>query len=145
MTTADLRRTLHASLDRRVRPEDLLTPIAQLIADQLSPADRQRLLKAQRQARGAASFHWSSMPADFRRPAAPNLQVAGALFAAPLPPTDEPGVVAQLGQYLGQASAEIHKRVGESDFRRDRLNRDARAAAGLDLSRRRLWQVVGVG
>ncbi|PTA66418.1 hypothetical protein [Deinococcus arcticus] len=136
MTTPDLRRTLHASLDRRVRPEDLLTPITQLMADQLSPADRQRLLKAQRQARGAASSHWSSMPADFRRPAAPNLQVAGALFAAPLPPTDEPGVVAQLGQYLGQASAEIHKQVGESDFQRDRLNRDARAAAGLDLSRR---------
>ena len=49
MTTAELLITLHASLDRRVRPEDLLAPLGQLLGDRLTPADVRRFQKAQQQ------------------------------------------------------------------------------------------------
>lgn len=134
---ADLLQDLHASLDRRVRPEDLLLPIDQLLADRLTEPDRRRLTEARTQSRWANPFGWSSMTDDFRRPEgmARQLSVAGTLFGAPLPDLHTVND-AHLGQYIEQAEAEIGKQVGESDFLRDRLNREARQQAGLDLSKR---------
>lgn len=134
--TADPLRTLYVSLDRRIRPEDLLSPITQLIGAQLTSAERRSLTGAQAQVNRFHPSGWSSMSTDFRRPEdlSRPLQVAQTLFGAPLP--TDPRNITQIGTYLLQAEAEIGKRVGHSDFLRDRLNRDARGQAGLDLSKR---------
>lgn len=134
--TATLLHTLHASLDRRIRPEDLLAPLEQLLGDRLSPTERHQLQQARVQARHFNPFGWSSMAGDFHRPGAPDLRVAGLLFCATLPAEADRTNVAQLGQYLEAAEAEIGKQPGHSDFLRDRLNRTARQTAGLELSRR---------
>lgn len=134
--TATLLHTLHASLDRRIRPEDLLASLEQLLGDRLSPNERRQFQQARVQANQFNPFGWSSMSGDFHRPDAPDLQVAGRLFVTPLPPVAERTNVTRLGQYLEAAGAEIGKQSGHNDFLRDRLNQAARQTAGLELSRR---------
>lgn len=134
--TATLLHTLHASLDRRIRPEDLLAALEQLLGARLSPNERRQFQQARVQANQFNPFGWSSRSRDFHRPGALDLQVAGQLFITPLPPMAERTNVARLGQYLEAAGAEIGKRSGHNDFLRDRLNQAARHAAGLELSRR---------
>ncbi|MFC4637702.1 hypothetical protein [Deinococcus hohokamensis] len=135
--TADLLKQLHTSLDRRMRPEDLLHPIEHLLGDLITEPERRRLVQARTLSNWANPFGWSSMTGDFQRPEgmARQLSVASTLFRAPLP---DPHTVndAHIGRYLQQAEEEIGKRVGESDFLRDRLNREARQQAGLELSKR---------
>ncbi|MFD1734253.1 hypothetical protein ACFSC4_29305 [Deinococcus malanensis] len=85
--TADLLKDLHTSLDRRMRPEDLLRPIEHLLGDLITDPERRRLFQARTLSKWANPFGWSSMTEDFHRPEgmARQLSVAGALFSAPSP------------------------------------------------------------
>lgn len=120
---------LFATLDQRVRPEDVAEIIKGILP--LSPSEKQTLNKA-----SSGANHWSPMATDFARPSsmASQLAVAKALFAAhaDFEPTD----MVALEAYLAEAEAEIGKRVGASDFKRDRLSREQRAAMGMDISKR---------
>ena len=77
---------------------------------------------------------------EFAEPVGLQRQVARAeqIFtsAFPLRPDqcDDPAVVES---FIRQISPEIRKTFGGSDFKTDRLPREARQAAGLDISRRR--------
>jgi hypothetical protein len=140
--------SLHATFDQRDTPET----VAELISRAL-PAHLANQLRAPIQARIATSvrraFGWSSMPTVFRAPHARIVQFAKArelveiFLQAPLPEGDDPEVVEQL---LTELNALIGKRSGEASFRDDRLNRQARADFGLQLSRRRydkLFRLIG--
>jgi hypothetical protein len=80
------------------------------------------------------------MAQEFRRPVGAVKQVGKAqeLFATAYPLTpdqcDDPAAVEAFVRHVG---AEIRKGFGANDFKGDRLNREQRAAAGLDHSRRR--------
>jgi hypothetical protein len=122
-------RLLFDTLDRRMRPED----VARLIRDvlPLNPGERKLLAKA-----ASNAGTWSSMSDDFARPStmATQLAVAKSLFAA-VPPADPADMVA-VAAFLEAAEEEIGKRVGASDFKRDRLSRAQRTAVGVGISKR---------
>jgi hypothetical protein len=128
---------LFESLDRRRRPED----IAELILGELDDLDRNDLRTLQRVAAGSLRRGWkgygyTSMAEDFRRPVGMDRQlvVAETLFHAGDVPSDLD--TEGIRSYLERAEATIAKRVGRSDFLKDRLDRSARLAEGLDLSKR---------
>jgi len=129
---------LYASLDRRVRPEDLIGPIQRLLAEHLMGEDLKLLFELQaivRQPKTAGSS-WSSMADEFRRPVGMDRQlgVAAVLFAAaPVTATQDPE---HITSYLIEAEEEIGKVTGRSDFMADRLNRAARVEIGLTLNHR---------
>ena len=130
-----LLRTLHRSLDERHTPEDVAIVVRKLLAT----GGAAEPLAAAKTALDSVGRGWanSSMLRDFHRPSdfAGQFDVAGALFAA-LPPGDAADIAA-VEAYLERIAGEIGKTLGQSDFLHDRLNRDARASAGLGhLSRR---------
>ncbi len=65
---------------------------------------------------------------------ASQLAVARALFATPA--AIDPADMGAVERYLHLAELEIGKRVGASDFKRDRLSREQRAERGMDISKR---------
>lgn len=133
-------KTLHASLDRRFRPEEVADLVGALLGPTLSREERDTLELA---ARGSAlrTGLGSSMSADFARPVGMQRQLVGARYLLPdlAPPSDasadDPDAMLA---FLTAASSTIHKTVGRSDFTSDRLDRARRTAAGLGtLSKRR--------
>ena len=83
---------------------------------------------------------WSSMTADFARPAsmASQMSITHCLFAtsADLDPSD----MSAMADYLCRAEREIDKEFGANDFLKDRLSRSGRAAKGMDISKRQYNQ-----
>ncbi|WP_336214163.1 hypothetical protein [Nonomuraea sp. LPB2021202275-12-8] len=126
---------LHASLDRRYRPEDVADLVLRAMAGRLTRRERVVLERAARHsARRQESF--SSMPADFAQPVGGARQVAAAnrLFEQDLPvDADDPAALLEFAAGTGEA---IRWTPERADFLRDRLNREAREAAGLELSKR---------
>lgn len=124
---------LHYSLARRLQPEDVAQLILQGMGDSLSPAELKVLRKATVQA-----SRTSSMPLDFWKPATIERQakVAAALIPAVAPhPADAPPET--LLGYVGELGQAIARRLGDTDFKQHRLNREARRRAGLgDMSKR---------
>ncbi len=132
-------RELHASLDRRVRPEDVAQLVLDSFAD-LYTTDERRTIGTV--AGGALRHHavpFTSMAQDFARPVgfASQLAVARALFdtvpPVPVSADSDPDAVRA---FVAAAGHTIGKAFGASDFKADRLNRAARDEIGLDLSKR---------
>lgn len=144
MTNPSVLDQMHDSLDSRLRPEDIVA----LIADsgiEFTPSER-RLLDRAKKAR--APWWYSSMSADFARPVDASRQLAtlvrlfdhNAQTYAGTGVAGDPNalrVLAHLaGQPLGWAPA--------VDFK-SRSNREGRAAAGIELSKRqfnRAWRFL---
>ncbi|MEU4092600.1 hypothetical protein [Streptomyces sp. NPDC026673] len=136
-------RELHASLDRRKRPEDIAHLALRLLdGGGRRPARRTRhaLEKA---ARGSLRTLWhgyTSMLEDFARPVGAQRQLAR--FAELFPGLPEPTAAAgddpaQVEAAIRAAGEQIAKRFGASDFLADRLDRAGRAEAGLgEMSKR---------
>lgn len=139
---------LFATLKQRKRPEDVAQIALEQLQGKLKPSEEKTLLRA---AKGSLKRHvlgYTSMAQQFARPIGAQRQVSKAqeLFKAAylltLEQCDNPQDVERLAEQL---SREIHKAAGRSDFAHDRLNGEARRAAGLELSRRRynkLWRVL---
>jgi hypothetical protein len=124
---------LFQTLGRRARPEDVAGLIRHGMADRLSDAEKKLLARAARRAWWA-----SSMPEHFWTPAGMERQarVAATLIPAVAAPEDTSQPDAML-DYVNQLGGAVGGRVGSLDFRHDRLNREARRAAGLGhLSKR---------
>lgn len=131
---------LHASLARRLRPEDVAELIRQELGDALSRSEARILDQAARGSHNRNAWGYSSMSTEFLRPVGLRNQVhtARELFptiAAPIDAECElPGV---LTPYIAATSQTIARSPGESNFKEHRLNRARRAATGLgELSKR---------
>lgn len=130
---------LFTSLDRRRRPEDIAQLVSDVLGDRLTWAESRTLKRAARGALQHVAGWFTSMSEDFLRPIGMERQraVAAQLFTATLPLAEsacsDPDAIRE---YLTAAEREIGKNFSRSDFKADRLNRDARAAIGLDISRR---------
>jgi hypothetical protein len=136
---ADPLRELFESLDRRRRPEDVAQLVGDVLADRLSPKEERILKRASRGALAHFADWFSSMSDDFARPMGMERQcsVAAKLFTeTPACPPEKCGDPAAVREYLTVAEREIAKEFGRNDFKYDRLNREAREAAGLDISKR---------
>ena len=126
-----LLRELHQSLDERWRPEDVAKKIRGLL--DVTPTERCTLAKAVKVGRENL---WSSMSADFHRPQdmSRQLAVAGQLFGAKV--EFAPDDVQKIEEWIKQIEASIGKEFGHNDFKYDRLPKEERKKAGIEISRR---------
>lgn len=139
-------RELFDSLQRRPRPEDVAEMIYTGFGDRLTSPELRILDRAVRGSLRRAAHQFTSMMQDFHRPTVPARQSmrGDALFGGTYLKHDpsssirsileDPKVFLAKLQYF---SHQIRKTVGASDFKKDRLNDQARLDAGLDISRRR--------
>ncbi|MFG1822651.1 hypothetical protein ACGFIJ_09230 [Microbispora bryophytorum] len=126
---------LHGSLDRRYRPEDVAELVLQALAGRLSGRERLVLGRAaQHSSRGSAWF--TSMSSDYARPVGGARQVAAAARLFGVPAEVDPDDPESLLAYASTAGRTIAWAPDRTDFLADRLNREAREAAGMDLSKR---------
>ncbi|MBO3745945.1 hypothetical protein J5X84_07680 [Streptosporangiaceae bacterium NEAU-GS5] len=128
---------LHATLDSRARPEDVADLVLQLLGDRLDPTEKAVIERAAWLSVRREGFP-SSMSTQFARPVggASQVEAAARLFERPEwieVDTDDPH---ELLGVAGEAGAEIGWVVDHRDFKADRLDREARAGLGLDLSKR---------
>lgn len=142
-------RKLHESLDSRLRPEDVLAIIVRGRPSAVPDVWRRQFPAGGSGARKQAYLGWSSMSSEFARPIGAARQLASAKrafgtaadnlhymdFTAsdiyPDNPTDVGWVVEKLGEQLGGNG--------------QRLDRDERKRAGVELSRRkynRQWRAM---
>jgi hypothetical protein len=164
---APLLDSLYAGLSGREQPESVAVAVVPLIRDRLTPAERASFNRGLRvrlarsygrfgsghtyadadlfadPADGFEGYDVSSMPTTFESAASLNRQArvlslisgftraGGALFP------DFDRSPAALDQLLAYARAQIGLQARQADFKRDRLNRAARAAHGYEISRRR--------
>ncbi|MCC5576819.1 hypothetical protein IMZ11_14395 [Microtetraspora sp. AC03309] len=126
---------LHGSLDRRYRPEDVADLVLRALDKRLSRRERVVLERAATHSSRREGW-FSSMSADYARPVGGARQVAAAnrLFDRQVEvDPDDPESLLEFAATMGR---EIRWTPERSDFLADRLNRDSRAAAGMDLSKR---------
>jgi hypothetical protein len=126
-------RELHCSLDGRLRPEDILAIIVRG-----RPSAVPDVWRTQFRGAGQKQAGWSSMSTDFARPVGAARQLASLvkatgwdIQAAPDDPMSVAGVVEYVGDVLGGNG--------------QRLDRDERKRAGVELSRRkynRQWRAM---
>lgn len=131
---------LHGSLDQRLRPEDVLKLIVGGCPDAVSTNVSRRV---QEMVNRPQYWHsWSSMSSDFASPVGGARQLASAALAfqreAPRSDPDEP-------EGLRRAAVGLGAGLGWSLAHEGHLTREQRAAAGVELSRRkynRQWRAV---
>lgn len=133
-------RDLFDTLQQRRRPEDVAEMIRTGLGNFYRPNELAVLEQAAQHSlkRGLTAF--TSMLEEFQRPVPPERQVRKALElfrraeAWSAAECADPARVESLARDLCPL---IGKEYGASDFKRDRLNGEQRAARGFDLSRRR--------
>ncbi|CAK0775425.1 conserved hypothetical protein [uncultured Gammaproteobacteria bacterium] len=132
--------SLYGSLSRRLRPEDVAQIIRDHHSQDLSPAELGVLDKAAAGSLKRGVGRLTSMSEDFFEASPPrsHIAVAQGLFktARAMTAADCTDLDC-LADFVAELSVEIHKQVGQSSFKYDRLNRTAREGTGLDLSKRR--------
>ncbi|MDP9849551.1 hypothetical protein [Streptosporangium lutulentum] len=126
---------LHASLDRRYRPEDVADLVLQVLDGRLSQRERVVLERAAKYTlRRQGGF--SSMSTDYARPVGGARQVAAATRLFERSVEVDPDDPESLLEFAATMGREIGWTPERTDFLADRLNRDAREAAGMDVSKR---------
>lgn len=130
---------LYNTLRERKRPEDVAGMILEILGNHLSADERSILDRAAQGSLRKAFLGYTSMLQTFAAPvgAARQINKAGELFNVAIPLKEESTDPVVIEAFIKKISPEIRKRFGASDFKADRLNREQRLAAGLDLSKRR--------
>lgn len=131
---------LYASLQLRLRPEDVAELILPVLGDSLSAEESAALDAVTHHSLKRGLHQLTSMAQTFHEAVPPVRQVRKAeeLFLSayslsPLECTDAD----KLRLLISHLGEEIRKSAGASNFLQDRLNRKERAGRGLDFSRRR--------
>jgi hypothetical protein len=126
---------LHRSLDRRYRPEDVADLVLRVLDGRLSRRERAVLEAAAKHSmRRQGGF--SSMSDDYARPVGGARQIAAANRLFEQDVEADPDDPAALLAFAARTGRQLRWVPERSDFLADRLNRQARDAAGLDLSKR---------
>ncbi|MEU0878974.1 hypothetical protein ABZ345_10280 [Lentzea sp. NPDC005914] len=125
---------LYDSLDARPRPEDVATLVLDALPS-LTDHEREIVLDATTHTWRWHGFSW--MSDDFDRPVGAARQVAATRFLfgvdGGVVDVDDPISVLEFAAVVG---SEINWDPARTDFLTDRLNREARASAGIDLPKR---------
>lgn len=131
---------LFLSLTQRRRPEDVAEMVRAKLRGRLSQAEAEILDRAARGSVRRMLSGYTSMLEDFARPRGlvALVERARQLFTTAEALSKEACAdPREVERFIRAVGAEIRKCFGASDFMGDRLNGEARAAAGLDISRRR--------
>lgn len=129
---------LYDTLRQRRRPEDVADMLLPLLQDRLTPLQTLTLRKAATHALRHSEWQYSAMASTFRQPvgAARQLQKTAELFQQVPPAGLRAEVPAEVEAFLQAINPLLGKQVGHHNYRADRLDRAARVAAGIDLSKR---------
>lgn len=125
---------LYSSLDARLRPED----VAVLVLEAQPSLTRRERAVINDVAAHASRWHgFSGMSADYARPVGAACQIAATrvVFGVDGGAVDPEDPISVL-EFASLVGSEIDWDPEHTDFLADRLNRDARAAAGIELSKR---------
>jgi hypothetical protein len=145
----DLLETLYESLRLRKRPEDIAEVILKALEGKLQRDEKALLERAAANSLKRNLYGYSSMLQEFKKPVGAEKQVkkAAELLKLPvLPAQDKWDDPSEVEAFIASASNEIRKNMGCSSFKNDRLNREQRAAQGLDIPRKRynkLFRLLG--
>ena len=125
---------LYSSLDARLRPEDVA---ALVLEAQPSLTHRERAVLRDVATHAGRWHGFTGMSDDYARPVGAARQVAAArfLFGVDGGDVDVDDPISVL-EFAALAGAEINWNPARTDFLTDRLNREARASAGIELSKR---------
>lgn len=135
MTLEALYETIHL----RKRPEDVAALIKDVPGNQLSASETAILQKAVAAALRNTVWQYTAMLEKFAGVTGAEKQVNKAIELFKLQKEtgstayDDPAVVQE---FIHAVSPLIHKNPGFNNYKTDRLNREERAAAGIDISRR---------
>ncbi|HEX8866933.1 MAG TPA: hypothetical protein VF821_14845, partial [Lentzea sp.] len=125
---------LYDSLDARLRPEEVA---ALVLEAQPSLTDREREIVQYAATRASRRHGFSRLSADHTRPVGAARQVTAARFLFGVDggavDVDDPISVLEFAAAVG---SEIDWDPARTDFLTDRLNREARSDAGIELSKR---------
>jgi len=130
---------LYETLRQRRRPEDIAELLVSLLQDRLTPKQLATLRKAASHSVRQSVWQYTSLLQTFRTPvgATQQVQQAADLFGVPLPPAQRYDSPEEVEAFLRQLNPLIGKQYQAHNYRTDRLDRAARTAAGVDLSKRR--------
>jgi hypothetical protein len=129
---------LYDCVQTRPRPEDVAELILEILDNDLSKPEKSALNRAAKNSIKRLGWAYSSMASDFSRPSGAEHQVkiATKLFNA-RPLTAEDCVNPEkVEEFVRRISKKISKEYGSNDFKKDRMNREKRFAAGVKKGHR---------
>lgn len=138
---------LFQTLDQRRRPEDVAEMIVELMRSHLKIDELATLSKAANRSLKNSVYGYTSMLETFGKAIGADKQIKKAVEIFKLNEKENSGYhsVAGIETFLKEVSPLIHKEVGENNFKSDRLNKDLRKLAGLDISKRnynKKWRLL---
>lgn len=144
MTTIE---QLYQTLDQRRRPEDVAEMIVELMRSHLAIHELATLSKAANRSLKNNIYGYTSMLETFGKAIGADKQIKKAIEIFKIDQEENSGHYNADGieTFLNKVSPLIHKNVGQNDFRKDRLNKDLRKLAGLDISKRnynKKWRLL---
>lgn len=138
---------LYQTLDQRRRPEDVAEMIVELTRGQLAIHELATLSKAANRSLKNSVYGYTSMLETFGKAIGADKQIKKAIEIFKIDEKENSGdySVDGIETFLKETSPLIHKKVGENNFKSDRLNKDLRKLAGLDISKRnynKKWRLL---
>lgn len=138
---------LYQSLDQRRRPEDVAEMIVELMRDQLAIHELATLSKAANRSLKNSIHGYTSMLETFGKAVGAEKQIKKAIEIFKIDEKETEGYHSadKIETFLKEVSPLIHKEVGENNFKSERLNKDLRKLAGLDISKRnynKKWRLL---
>ncbi|WP_312304387.1 hypothetical protein [Chryseobacterium sp.] len=137
---------LYQTLDQRRRPEDVAEMIVELMKGQLAIHELATLSKAANRSLKNSVYGYTSMLETFGKAVGAEKQIKKAVEIFRISEKESSyHTAAGIETFLNEVSPLIHKDVGQNDFRSDRLNKDLRKLAGLDISKRnynKKWRLL---
>jgi hypothetical protein len=130
---------LYEAIQMRPRPEDVAELILEIAPELYSDKELAVLNKAAAYSLKRMAHRYSSMKADFSRPVGPEkaVRVAQALFTVEAPLSAVDCFDAEkVEAFVRSIEGQIGHQYGRSDFKTDRLNREARKTAGVEHGKR---------
>ena len=130
---------LYEAIQTRPRPEDVAELILEIAPELYSDKERAVLDRAARYSLKRMAGRWSSMQADFARPcsAEKSVRKAEELFVVDSPLSAvECFDSDRVETFVRSIERQIGHQYGKSDFKHDRLNREARKTSGVEHGKR---------
>lgn len=140
-------KTLYQSLSQRKRPEDIAEMILDVLKGDLSSKENRLLRDAAKGSLKNRFLGYTSMLEDFARPIGANKQIktACALFQLTTIEEFDYNKPEKIEAFVKEVAPIICKDFGSNNFVADRLNKEQRAAKGLDISKRnynKKWRLL---
>lgn len=138
---------LYKTLDERKRPEDVAEMIVDIIKSDLKIQEHAILSKAANHSLKNSFYGYTSMLETFGVAIGAGKQIKKAVEIFKISEKENSGYnnVDEIEAFLKEVSSLIHKDIGQNDFRKDRLNKDLRKLAGMDISKRnynKKWRLL---